>query len=180
MSSRVKAIASIWTLSLLAGCTQSRYEPIVYTDSKPAKRWTYTPFEVKYMASQSPALNFEQTLETSAWQCGREADMGYALYSHFRRYGSSKRPDDREQALEDCQRYARKRGNEAITRLRQANVSAKVSELSKDLYAKWSVYLSGMTITAPKDQLAANQYETSRQALMAEEKFAQPPHLGKR
>ncbi len=99
--------------------------------------------------------------------------MGYVLYSQLREYGSNKRPDENAQALTDCQQYAYQQGNEAIARLRQAKVSAKTLNLSKDLYAKWSAYLAGMSISAPKDRLAASQYEASRRALMTEEKFAQ-------
>lgn len=173
MNSRMKAVASVWALGLLAGCAQSRYEPIVYTDAAPAERWTFTPIEVKYKDTQSPAWNFGSVLELNAWKCGQEADMGYILYSQLRSYGASKRPEDRAQALADCQQYAYQRGSEAIARLKQAKVSAKTLELSKDLYAKWGAYLAGMTISAPKDLLAANQYEASRRALLAEDKFAQ-------
>jgi hypothetical protein len=144
----------------------------VYTDAAPAERWKFTPIEVKYMDTQSPAWNFQHVLEHNAGRCGQEAAMGYILYSQLRGYGSSKRPDDRAQALADCQQYAYQRGNEAIARLKQAKVSATTLDLSKDLYAKWSAYLAGMSISAPKDHLAANQYEVSRRALLAEDKFA--------
>lgn len=164
---------AVGALGLVAGCAQSRYEPIVYTDAAPAEQWTFTPIEVKYEDAQSPAWNFERVLGLNARRCGQEADMGYILYTQLRGYGSSKRPDDRAQALADCQQYAYQRGNEAIARLKQAKVSAKTLDLSKDLYAKWSAYLAGMSISAPKDRIAANQYEASRRALITEEKFAQ-------
>ena len=173
MNRRIKAVAAACVLGSLSGCAQSRYEPIVYTDAAPAERWKFTPIEVKYKDAQSPAWNFETVLEVSAWKCGQEADSGYILYSQLRGYGSSKRPDDRAQALADCQRYAYQQGNEAIAHLKQAKVSAKTLDLSKDLYAKWSAYLAGMSISAPKDRLAANQYEASRRALLAEDKFSQ-------
>ncbi len=98
--------------------------------------------------------------------------MGYILYNQLRGYGSSKRPDDNAQALADCQAYATRQGDAAIARLMQSKVSAKTMELSKDLYSKWSVYVSGMTIYAPKDSFAQDQYETSSRALLAEDKFA--------
>jgi len=98
--------------------------------------------------------------------------MGYILYSQLRGYGSSKRPDDHAQALADCQQYAYQRGNEAITRLKQAKVSPKALAMSKELYSTWSVYVAGMTISAPKDALAASRYEMSKNALLAEDKFA--------
>jgi len=173
MSRRFQRALAVAALGLLAGCAQSRYEPIVYTDAAAAERWAFTPIEVKYKDAQSPAWNFERVLELNAWKCGQEADSGYILYSQLRGYGSSKRPDDRAQALADCQQYAYQRGNEAIARLKQAKVSAKTLDLSKDLYAKWSAYLSGMSISVPKDRLAANQYEASRRALLAEDKFSQ-------
>lgn len=173
MRCTIRSVAVAGALALLAGCAQSRYEPIVYTDAAPAKRWTFTPIEVEYKDDQSPAWNFEQVLELNAWKCGQEADSGYILYSQLRGYGSSKRPDDRAQALADCKQYAHKRGSEAIARLKQVKVSAKTLELSKDLYTKWSAYLAGMSISAPKDRLAASQYEASRRALMTEEKLAQ-------
>ncbi|MDZ5602305.1 hypothetical protein SJI00_05935 [Pseudomonas sp. RP23018S] len=160
-------------LCALAGCVQSRYEPIVYTDSAPAERWAFTPIEVKYKDTQSPAWNFEAVLQARAWECSQQADMGYILYRQLREYGSNKRPDENAQALADCQRYAYQQGDEAIVRLKQAKVSAKILDLSKDLYAKWSAFLAGMSISAPKDHIAAGQYETSRHALMIEERFAQ-------
>lgn len=173
MQSVIRGVAVIGVLFALAGCAQSQYESIVYTDPAPAERWTFTPIEVKYKDAQSPAWNFETVLQTRAWECGQQADMGYVLYSQLREYGSTKRADKNAQALADCQQYAYERGNEAIARLKQAKVSAKTLELSKDLYAKWSAYLTGMSISAPKDRLAASQYEASRRALMTEEKFAQ-------
>lgn len=173
MRCTIRSVAVAGALAMLVGCAQSRYEPIVYTGAASAERWAFTPIEVEYKDAQSPACNFERVLELNAWKCGQEADSGYILYSQLRGYGSSKRPDDRAQALADCQQYAYQRGNEAIARLKQAKVSAKTLELSKDLYAKWSAYLTGMSISAPKDRLAASQYEASRRALMTEEKFAQ-------
>ncbi len=173
MSRRIQSLLIVGALGLLAGCAQQRYEPITYTAAAPAEQWTFTPIEIKYMDTQSPAWNFQHVLEHNAGRCGQEAAMGYILYSQLRGYGSSKRPDDRAQALADCQQYAYQRGNEAIARLKQAKVSAKPLDLGKDLYAKWSAYLAGMSISAPKDRLAANQYEASRRALLAEDKFTQ-------
>ena len=173
MNRRGKAVAGACVLGLLSACSQSRYEPIVYTDAAPAERWTFTPIEVKYKDAQSPAWNFETVLQARAWECSQQADMGYILFSQLRGYGSSKRPDENAQALADCQQYAYQQGNEAIARLKQAKVSAKTLDLSKNLYAKWSAYLAGMSISAPKDRLAANQYEDSRRALLAEDKFSQ-------
>ncbi len=172
MQSVVRGVAVIGVLVALAGCAQSQYEPIVYTDPASAERWTFTPIEVKYKDAQSPAWNFETVLQTRAWECGQQADMGYVLYSQLREYGSTKRADENAQALADCQQYASQQGDEAIARLKQAKVSAKTLDLSKDLYAKWSAYLAGMSISSPKDRLAAAQYEASRRALLAEEKFA--------
>lgn len=173
MRCTIRSVAVAGALALLAGCAQSRYEPIVYTDAAPAERWTFTPIEVKYKDTFSPAWNFQNVLEHNAGRCGQEAAMGYILYSQLRGYGSSKRPDDRAQGLADCQQYAYHRGNEAITRLKQGKVSTKTLELSKDLYSKWAVYMAGMTISAPKDTMAATQYETSRRALLTEDKFSQ-------
>ncbi|MFS0828713.1 hypothetical protein [Pseudomonas phoenicis] len=169
----IQGTAAIGVLCALAGCAQSRYEPIVYTDSASAERWAFTPIEVKYKDAQSPAWNFEMVLQTRAWECSQQADMGYILYKQLREYGSNKRPDENAQALADCQRYAYQQGDEAIGRLKQAKVSAKTLDLSKDLYAKWSAFLAGMSISAPKDHIAAGQYDASRRALMAEERFAQ-------
>lgn len=173
MRCTIRSVAITGALTLLAGCTQSRYEPIVYTDAAPAERWTFTPIEVKYKDSFSPAWNFQNVLEHNAGRCSQEAAMGYILYSQLRGYGSSKRPDDRAEALADCQQYAFQRGNEAIARLKHAKVTTETLELSKDLYSKWSVYMAGMTISAPKDAIAATQYETSRRALLTAEKFSQ-------
>lgn len=173
MISKVKSVLAVGALGVLTGCAQYRYEPIIYTAAAPAEQWSFKPMEIKYMDTQSPAWNFQHVLEHNAGKCGQEAAMGYILYSQLRGYGSSKRPDDRAQALADCQQYAYQRGEKAIVLLKQANVSAKTLELSKDLYAKWSVYLAGMSISGPKDQLAANQYEASRRALLTEDKFTQ-------
>lgn len=106
MNRRVKAVAGACVLGLLSACSQSRYEPIVYTDAAPAERWTFTPIEVKHKDAQSPAWNFETVLQARAWECSQQADMGYILYSQLRGYGSSKRPDENAQALADCQQYA--------------------------------------------------------------------------
>ena len=173
MNSKIKVLLVAGVLGLLAGCAQQRYEPVIYTAAAPAEQWSFQPMEIKYMETQSPAWNFQHVLERNAGKCSQEAAMGYILYSQLRGYGSSKRPDDRAQALADCQQYAYQRGSEAIVLLKQAKVSTKTLDLSKDLYAKWSAYLAGMTISAPKDRLAANQYEASMRALLAEDKFAQ-------
>jgi len=173
MSRKFQRLLAVGALGLLAGCVQPRYEPIVYTDAASAERWTFEPVELNYIDAKSPAWNFQDVLEHYAGRCGHQAAMGYILYSQLRGYGSSKRPDESAQALADCQKYAIKQGNEAIARLRQANVSAKTLDLSKDLYAKWSAYLSGMSISDTKDRLAANQYEMSRRTLLAEDKFTQ-------
>lgn len=172
MNNNLKKVLICGALAVLAGCVQQRYEPITST-SVPSQRWTFKPITIRYKDDLSPASNFESVLWSTAWSCSRQAEMGYILYDQLRGYGSSKRPEDNAQALADCKRYAIQQGNEAVARLKQAKVSAKTLDLSKDLYAKWDAYLSGMTISAPKDYLAANQYETSRQALLAEEKFAQ-------
>lgn len=169
----IQGTAAIGVLCALAGCAQSRYEPIVYTDSAPAQRWSFTPIEVNYKDDQSPAWNFETVLQTRAWECSQQADMGYILYRQLREYGSNKRPDESARALADCQRYAYQQGGEAIVRLKLAKVSAKTLDLSKNLYAKWSAFLAGMSISAPKDHIAAGKYEASRRALMTEERFGQ-------
>jgi len=160
------------TVGLIAGCVQQQYKSDVSSGSPPAHRWTFEPIEIKYQETKSPAWNFQYALEHTAGECRQEADMGYILYSQLRGYGSSKRPDDRAQALSDCQVHATRRGDEAIARLKQSKVSAKTMELSKDLYSKWSVYVSGMTIYGPKDGFAQSQYETSSRALLAEDKFS--------
>lgn len=155
----------------LLGCTQQRHEPRVSTAAAPAQQWTFKPTEIAYEDTQSPAWNFQHVLEHNVWMCSQEAAMGQILYRQLRDMGSSTRPDDRAQALADCQQYAYQRGNEAIARLQQAKVPAKTLELTKDLYSKWSLYLTGMSIYSPKNTLAATQYETSRRALLTEEKF---------
>lgn len=159
---------------VVAGCIQSRYEPIESAGAPApiAKRWVFRPLDVKYYETQSPAWNFQNVLEQGAYQCGQQASLGYILYQNALDLGLSRRPDDNAQALADCQQHANQRGNEAIARLKQAKVSAKALELSKDLYGKWSGYVSGMSIYSPKNALAANQYSTSRAALLAEDKFA--------
>lgn len=176
----LRGAAVTGVLCALTACAQSRYEPILYTDAAPTKRWTFTPIEVKYEDAQSPAWNFEWLLGLYAQMCGREADSGYILYDQLRGYGSSERPDDRAQALADCQHYAYQRGNEAVACLKEAKVAAKTLDLSKDLYAKWSAYLASMSISAPKDRIAASQYEASRSALLAEDKFAQYTHANEK
>lgn len=161
-------------VAAIAGCVQSRYEPIESAGAPAtvAKRWEFRPLDVKYYDTQSPAWNFQHVLEQSAYECGQQAEMGHVLYRQLREYGSSKRPDDNAQALADCQQHANQRGSEAIARLKQAKVSTKAMELSKDLYGKWSVYVPGMSIYSPKNTVAAIQYEASRRALLAEDKFA--------
>lgn len=159
-------------VGLLIGCSHGRYEPNVPDSAPAAKRWEFRPVEVQYHDTQSPVWNFQHVLEQSAYECGQQANMGYILYQNALRMGLSKRHDDNAQALADCQQHANQRGNEAIARLKQAKVSAKAMELSKELYGMWSVYIFGLSIYSPKNTLAANQYETSRKALLAEDKFS--------
>lgn len=174
MSRSVQLALMAGVTVILTACAQGRYEPVESAGAPipaTAEEW-FKPSDVKYYEAQSPAWNFQHVLENSAYECGRQADMGFILYRQLRSYGSSKRPDDNAQALADCQQHATQRGNEAIARLKQAKVSIKALELSKDLYGKWSAYVSGMSIYSPKNGLAANQYETSRRTLLAEDKFS--------
>ncbi|MFY1663735.1 hypothetical protein [Pseudomonas sp. Pseu.R1] len=172
MKTVLHAVALASIVQALVGCTQQRYEPIVSTAEAPAEQWSFKPVETKYLSTQSSVWNFQHVLEQSAEQCGQEAAMGYILSSQLRDYGSSKRPNDRAQSLADCQQYANQQGNEAIARLNSSVVSPKSLELSKALYSQWKVYLTGMTIYSPKDRSAEARYQTSRQALLAEDKFA--------
>lgn len=171
MKCNVQAWAVFGTF-LLVGCTQQRYEPIVATSVSASEARTFTPLASKYLDTQSPAWNFQHTLDDAAMQCRRQADMGYILYTQLRDYGSSKRPNQNAQALADCQRYAYRSGDQAIKRLQQSKPSPKALELSKELYAKWFAYISDMTISAPKNTYAQTQYETSKRGLIAEDKFA--------
>lgn len=172
MKTRVKSILAAGIFAAISGCAQQQYEPMSSNAVAPAQQWSFRPTEAQYIDTKSPAWNFQYVLDHNARKCSQEAAMGRILYQQLRDMGSSKRPDDRAQALADCQQYANQRGNEAISRLQQAMPYPKTLELSKDLYAKWSAYVGGMSIYSVKDTLASTQYETSRQSLLAEDKFA--------
>ncbi|MNP70924.1 hypothetical protein D3C76_1672280 [compost metagenome] len=75
-------------------------------------------------------------------------------------------------SLTECIKFAYSQGNEAVARLKAAKLPAKQLELSKDLYAKWSAYLSSMNPYSMPDHRAKADYQAARQALSTEVKFS--------
>jgi hypothetical protein len=59
-----------------------------------------------------------------------------------------------------------------VNRLKAAKVPAKQAELSKDLYAKWSAYLTTISLYRTTDQQAKSAYQAAKEALATEVKFS--------
>jgi len=76
------------------------------------------------------------------------------------------------ESLSECLAYAQIEGDSAVTRLTSGNPSPKIMELSKDLYTKWSTYMSSLSVYVREDGVAKHQYEAAKEALLTEDKFS--------
>ncbi len=137
------------------------------TPSRPPH--TFEPIEFKYDPKSPEAINFSRQLDISAWQCDLEATSGNTAV----RYGDSQTIAQYSSSLMACIKRSNDQGNEAIARLKTAKLSAKQADLSKDLYAKWSAYLSTMSPYQSTDIRAKASYQAAKQALLTEVKFSQ-------
>lgn len=88
------------------------------------------------------------------------------------RYGLRDRQAEYSNSFMECVKFAHAQGNEAVTRLKASKIPTKQLELSKDLYAKWSAYLSSMSPYRLPDQRAKSDYQAAKQALATEVKFS--------
>ena len=150
----------------LVGCAAPQQKA---ASSQPAKApHVFKPLEFEYDPGAAPALNFSRQLALPAWQCDLEATTGNTAV----RYGDRRAIAEYSDSLMQCFKHSKAQGDEAVTRLKAAKVSERQSELSKDLYVKWSTYLSGMTPYATTDQRAKAAYTAAKKALETEVKFS--------
>ncbi|QNR43479.1 hypothetical protein [Pseudomonas syringae] len=162
-SSKIFALLSV--AICMAGCASTQQKP---TQSAPHEAHAFKPMAFEYDAESSPAANFSRQLDIPIFQCDLEAVTG----SYAVRYSDQQGTAEYSQALMDCKKYANAEGNVAIARLKAAGVSARQAELAKDLYAKWTAYLSTMSPYRRPDLRAKSEYVTAKEALETEVKFA--------
>ncbi|WP_122340373.1 hypothetical protein [Pseudomonas caricapapayae] len=137
--------------------------------SVPREAHIFKPIEFKYDEKRPAAANFAQQLDIPTFQCALEASNG----SYAVRYRNPQGITEYTRSLLDCNNNARSEGDAAVAMLKAAKVSLKQADLAKDLYAKWSTYLSTMSIYSRPDIRAKIQYIAAKEALAAEVKFAQ-------
>ncbi|KAA8692047.1 Uncharacterized protein ALO80_04111 [Pseudomonas caricapapayae] len=146
-----------------AGPQQNQHQSV------PREAHTFKPIEFKYDERRTAAANFAQQLDIPAFQCALEASNG----SYAVRYRNPQGIAEYTRSLLDCNRNARSEGDAAVAVLNAAKVNPKQADLAKDLYAKWSAYLSTMSIYSRPDIRAKTQYIAAKEALAAEVKFVQ-------
>jgi hypothetical protein len=151
----------------LAGCVAPQQKPTNAAASTRAPH-TFKPIDFKYDPNSAAALNFSRQLDLPAWQCDLEATTGGTAV----RYGNQAMIAEYSNSLLECFKHSRSQGDEAIARLKAAKVPAKQAELSKDLYAKWSTYLTTMSPYHSADRRAKAAYEAAKDALATEVKFS--------
>ncbi|MFO6985313.1 MULTISPECIES: hypothetical protein [unclassified Pseudomonas] len=161
--------AFLVSASLLTGCAPVQSPSSQYA-AAPAKQepHIFKPHPYTYDKDSPAALNFSSQLEMPAFQCDLEASLGrdavrYGLKSLEAEYGNS---------FIECVKFAKSQGDEAVARLKSAKVPPKQLALSKDLYAKWSAYLSSMSPYRMPDPRAKAEYQAAKQALAAEVQFS--------
>lgn len=161
-----KLFLSLAIAITVTGCAAPQQKP---AQSAPREIHTFKPIDFKYDAKRSEAANFAQQLDIPIFQCDLEAGTG----SYAVRYGNQQKIAEYSQSLLDCDKHARSEGDAAIARLKAAKVSARQADLAKDLYAKWSAYLSTMSPYTKPDIRARAEYDSAKEALATEVKFAQ-------
>ncbi|MBF8692389.1 hypothetical protein [Pseudomonas fulva] len=156
--------------SLLAGCAPVQPYSSQHA-AAPAKKepHVFKPIEFKHDNKLPEATNFARQLDIPIFQCGLEAETG----SYSVRYRNPQGIAEYTQSLLACSKHARSEGDAAIARLKAAKVSAKQADLAKDLYAKWSAYLSTMSPYSRPDIRAKSEYAAAKEALATEVKFSQ-------
>ncbi|MBI6682888.1 hypothetical protein YA0697_14315 [Pseudomonas viridiflava] len=162
--------SKIFTMLVLAisvmGCAAPQQKPAAKLP--PKEPHVFKPIDFKYDPATPAALSFSRQLDIPAWQCDMEATTGNVAV----RYGDRQAIAVYSDSLMECFKHSRAQGDEAVARLKAAKVSPKQAELSKDLYAKWSTYLSGMSPYQKTDLRAKAAYEAAKQALITEVKFS--------
>lgn len=161
--------ALIMSATVLAGCAPVQPGSGGYA-AAPAKKepHVFKPRPYNYDKGSPEATNFASQLDMPAFQCDLEAMLGRDAI----RYGLRDRQAEYNNSFMECVKFAHAQGNEAVTRLKASEVPAKQLELSKDLYAKWSAYLSSMSPYRLPDQRAKSDYQAAKQALATEVKFS--------
>ncbi|WP_379555012.1 hypothetical protein [Pseudomonas sp. MD332_8] len=168
---RLKTYALLSALTIaLAGCVAPQQRtPNASAVAGPAKApHVFKPIDFKYDPKSPEAINFSRQLDLPAWQCDLEATTG----SYAVRYSNRPLIAEYSNSLIECFKHARAQGDEAVNRLKAAKVPTRQAELSKDLYAKWSAYLSTMSPYRTTDQQAKSAYQASKEALATEVKFS--------
>lgn len=156
---------------LISGCVQSGGGNLSSqsTYEKPVAKkapTTRSPIVYKYKDKLTPAENFRSHLSLFSLFCSLEASSGFSMYRI--------RGDETEyrNALASCRQQAEIGGDAAISKLMAEGTSPEVEKLAKDLYAKWSFYLSTMNTYEPLNVVAEAEYELAEKALLAEVKFS--------
>lgn len=155
--------------SMLVGCAPVQQSSSGYATA-PAKKepHVFKPRPYTYDKDSPEATNFASQLDMPAFQCDLEAMLGRDAV----RYGLRDLQTEYTNSFMECVKFAHSQGNEAVTRLKAAKIPAKQLELSKDLYAKWTAYLSSMSPYRLPDHRAKSDYQAAKQALATEVKFS--------
>ncbi|MAB96962.1 MAG: hypothetical protein CMK71_02690 [Pseudomonadaceae bacterium] len=149
----------------MAGCSPTPPKTPSYLEVTRPHSFKPTPYD--YEAGKSPAWNFQARLSSLTFSCGLEASSGFSIA----RMGLNDQAAIYNSALSECFKYARAESDQAIATFKQGNPSPKIMDLGKDLYAKWSAYMSTMSVYSPENRNAKTEYATAQSALLAEEKF---------
>lgn len=168
LNTNVMIAASI-TIAILSGCAANQQYVQPPQPVKVAEPHVFKPRPYSYDKESPEAVNFASQLDMPAFQCDLEATLGRDAV----RYGLREMEAEYGNSLIECIKFAHAQGNEAVSRLKTAKVPAKQVELSKDLYAKWSAYLSSMSPYRMPDHRSKADYQAAKQALSAEIQFSQ-------
>lgn len=155
--------------ALLAGCAPAQSPSSGYA-AAPVKKepHTFKPRPFVYDKESPEAKNFASQLDMPAFQCDLEAMLARSAV----RYGLRDKEAVYNNSLTECIKFAYSQGNEAIARIKASKVPARQLDLSKDLYAKWSAYISSMNPYGMPDHRAKADYQAAKQALSTEVKFS--------
>lgn len=159
----------IISATVLTGCAPVQPNSGGYA-AAPVKKepHVFKPRPYTYDKESPEATNFASQLDMPAFQCDLEAMLGRDAV----RYGLRDLQTEYTNSFMECVKFAHAQGNEAVTRLKAAKVTTKQMELSKDLYAKWSAYLSSMSPYRMPDHRAKSEYQAAKEALATEVKFS--------
>lgn len=165
---RMKTCTLLALTIALGGCVAPQQKSPVA--AAPAKApHAFKPIKFELDAKLPEATNFARQLDIPIFQCELEAGTG----SYAVRYGNRQGIAEYSQSLLDCNKHARAEGDAAIARLKASKAPAKQAELAKELYSKWSAYLSTMSPYSPPDVRSKSEYRAAKEALATEVKFSQ-------